>query len=239
VKLSAAEKASLFELSFSTGRPDGATPRLVQLGLAEQGRARFGNYVRITAKGRALANTFTREEQLAFLGSGQESGRGQRAASGVLAAVKGEQLSSSSAATAPRDPPSPRSAVPPTTSSPRSKPAPRQQREPLASTNPAGSAAGCRETPQAAAIDAAPSISSTPPRPTSHQRAASAFSARSVTPSGGEAPNALRVVNGARCIYYPLGFQGLKDGTFERVFTRNKLFRSYAVGASTADDQVL
>ena len=297
MKLTDAEKLSLYELTISTGRPDSETPRLAKLGLVEQGSGRFGGYVRITAKGKALALSWPKDEQVRLLtGSGQESGRGRRAASGVLAAVKGERSLSTSAAhpstanplprTEDEAPPAPigpaSDARAPGTSQPggvssrgaaprvrraaakqadagasafvtatlppavplqagassKSKPSLlRQQRIPTAANSPAGSAAGCRETPKAAS-DPAPSTSSTPPRPASLQRAFTR--ARAVTPPAEEAPNALRHTLGAVCVYYPINTNeaGFLNGTLERVFTRNKLYRSYAVGASATDDRV-
>lgn len=74
MKLTRDEQSSLYELTISTGRADASTARLVQLGLVEAGTGKFGNWVKITAKGRALANTFTREEQLAFLSMSAASG---------------------------------------------------------------------------------------------------------------------------------------------------------------------
>ena len=67
MKLTRIEQAALYELTFSTGRADASTQRLRELGLVECGAGKFGTWVKITAKGRALANTFTREDQLSML----------------------------------------------------------------------------------------------------------------------------------------------------------------------------
>jgi hypothetical protein len=72
VILTALQHEHLYELSIALARPTADSDALVELGLAERGKGKFGEWVRITAKGKAEVD------------SARMADRGARAASTVL-----------------------------------------------------------------------------------------------------------------------------------------------------------
>ena len=263
MKLTADQRESLYELTFCTGRPTVDTARLVELGLVEQGKGRFGFYVRITAKGRALTNTWSSTN------SDMTSDRGDRAASGVLAAAKGESISTPVArAPHPSFPPpvgnvSGVSSAPNTSDSglgvagnsrcvsrgavPRrgraaaiqAKPSPPRDDAQRRHQAPSGIAASGSVTypdrSRRCGNSLIPPASTTPLRSAAICRETSNASNAAPSPLS---PNAVRVVLGTRCVFYPLGMFETLHGTKQRCYTAHRFYRTYALAASDKVDIV-
>jgi hypothetical protein len=205
----------LYDLGICTNRPQDTSVPLVKAGLAVAGKGRFGEYVRITDKGRQHLNALperTRDELAIGYCNGvtkdaleQNTRRIARQAGVVIA-----------------DSPTP-SNTPPT--------------EPLkagATKYKPRTAAPGSSVDQTASRDAPPRDNpGRARRPTRRET-----TPKAVPPAPRVTPNALRVISGAKAIYYPIGTK-VSHGEVRQVFTRNKFFKPYNLAAPECVADVL
>lgn len=230
MRLTASQHEHLQELSIALARPTADSDALVKRGLAEQGKGKFGEWVRITAKGKAeMDSRMTRD-------------RGARAAS-TVSSVPQKRTTVMPAAVEAKVPP-PLGACTRTATTRASAAA--GSHTPSASTKhalppecDASEAEGVpnatpvqgrrRRTPSYALGDGAAGVASPSRRPS-----------RSEVSSSGHAAmvDAIRVRHGIKVTYYPISMStSIQNG--EHCKTGNPFYRSLPVAASAQDREVL
>lgn len=233
MKLTQDQHEHLRDLSYSLGRPTNETAALVKHGLAIQGRARYGEWVKITKKGiEFMMNSSAGKRR----SGGISASEPKATADGTAIAEKGSPSFMPGGLVGASTPPG---------AEPQKRPSRRAPN-------------GRRETPDAnknedflvpvlrsatAAVIKPSTVSRKVKAPLSNTGGAVHAVPRPCA-SGGSVksrgtPNAVRTITGSRARYFPIGmYTSINDESKQRVATGNKFYRSYPVGASTQDDQV-